>query len=128
MKHLMITALVSSLTIASYADDHGAGLNALPEKPSIFAQIQPAQYQPGKGLSDVVAWGEDFAEVVEENGTPFRTTTWTPFYSNMAALPDIAQFDTLTLQYLGENHHRYSSIRVWGSIGFILMMDLIQQC
>jgi PPP family 3-phenylpropionic acid transporter len=34
----------------------------------------------------------------------------------------IAQFDTLTLEYLGENHHRYSSIRVWGSIGFILMM------
>ena len=55
MKHLMIAALVSSLTIASYADDHGAGSNALPEKPSIFAQIQPAQYQPGKGLSDVVA-------------------------------------------------------------------------
>ena len=48
MKHLMIAALVSSLTIASYADDHGAGSNALPEKPSIFAQIQPAQYQPGE--------------------------------------------------------------------------------
>jgi hypothetical protein len=95
MKHLMIAALLSSLTIASYADDHGAGSSALPEKPSIFAQIQPAQYQPGKGLSDVVAWGEDFGEVVEKNGTPFRTTTWTPFYSNTAALPDIAQFDTL---------------------------------
>ena len=34
----------------------------------------------------------------------------------------IAQFDTLTLEYLGSDHHRYSSIRVWGSIGFILMM------
>ena len=34
----------------------------------------------------------------------------------------IAQFDTLTLEYLGSDHHRYSAIRVWGSIGFILMM------
>ena len=34
----------------------------------------------------------------------------------------IAQFDTLTLEYLAENHHQYSSIRVWGSIGFIVMM------
>ena len=34
----------------------------------------------------------------------------------------IAQFDTLTLEYLGSDHHQYSSIRVWGSIGFILMM------
>lgn len=34
----------------------------------------------------------------------------------------IAQFDTLTLEYLTTEHHRYSSIRVWGSIGFILMM------
>lgn len=34
----------------------------------------------------------------------------------------IAQFDTLTLEYLAENHHQYSSIRVWGSIGFIIMM------
>ena len=34
----------------------------------------------------------------------------------------IAQFDTLTLEYLGSDHHRYSSIRVWGSVGFILMM------
>ena len=34
----------------------------------------------------------------------------------------IAQFDTLTLEYLGGAHHRYSQIRVWGSIGFIVMM------
>lgn len=34
----------------------------------------------------------------------------------------IAQFDTLTLEYLGGAHHRYSQIRVWGSIGFIAMM------
>lgn len=34
----------------------------------------------------------------------------------------IAQFDTLTLEYLGSDHHKYSSIRVWGSVGFILMM------
>ena len=37
----------------------------------------------------------DFGKLVKENGTPFRTTTWTPFYASMAALPDTAQFDTL---------------------------------
>ena len=95
MKTLFLTALLGAFAVATHADDHASPTGMLPEKPTIFAQIQPAQYQPGKGLSDVVAWGEDFAEVVEENGTPFRTTTWTPFYSNTAALPDIAQFDTL---------------------------------
>lgn len=34
----------------------------------------------------------------------------------------IAQFDTLTLAYLGAQSHRYTRIRVWGSIGFIVMM------
>ncbi|MDB4021614.1 MFS transporter [Litorivicinus sp.] len=34
----------------------------------------------------------------------------------------IAQFDTITLEYLGDSHHKYSQIRVWGSVGFIVMM------
>jgi PPP family 3-phenylpropionic acid transporter len=34
-----------------------------------------------------------------------------------AALP---QFEATTLSYLGEASHRYSSIRVWGSIGFVI--------
>jgi MFS transporter, PPP family, 3-phenylpropionic acid transporter len=34
----------------------------------------------------------------------------------------IAQFDTLTLEYLGGAHHRYSAIRMWGSVGFICAM------
>lgn len=34
----------------------------------------------------------------------------------------ISQFDTLTLAYLHGQTHRYTSIRVWGSIGFIVMM------
>jgi len=34
----------------------------------------------------------------------------------------IAQFDTLTLAYLKGQHHTYSRIRVWGSVGFIVMM------
>lgn len=34
----------------------------------------------------------------------------------------IAQFDTLTLAYLKGRHHTYSRIRVWGSVGFIVMM------
>ena len=35
---------------------------------------------------------------------------------------DHRSIDTLTLEYLGSDHHKYSSIRVWGSVGFILMM------
>lgn len=34
-----------------------------------------------------------------------------------ASLP---QFEAITLTHLGEETHRYSSIRLWGSIGFIL--------
>lgn len=34
-----------------------------------------------------------------------------------AALP---QFEVLTFRHLGEQHHRYSHIRLWGSIGFII--------
>jgi len=34
-----------------------------------------------------------------------------------ASLP---QFEALTLNYLGKNTHRYSAIRLWGSVGFIL--------
>jgi len=65
MKNIFLAMIATLLASTSYADDHGTASKALPEKPSIFAQIQPAQYQPGKGLSDVVAWGEDFGEVVE---------------------------------------------------------------
>jgi len=34
-----------------------------------------------------------------------------------ASLP---QFEALTLNYLGKNTHRYSAIRLWGSMGFII--------
>lgn len=33
-----------------------------------------------------------------------------------AVLP---QFEVITLAYLGENYHRYSQIRLWGSLGFM---------
>lgn len=33
-----------------------------------------------------------------------------------AVLP---QFEVITLGYLGNNHHRYGQIRLWGSLGFI---------
>ncbi len=32
----------------------------------------------------------------------------------------LAQFEVVTLRHLGEEKHRYSRIRVWGSIGFIV--------
>jgi PPP family 3-phenylpropionic acid transporter len=43
-----------------------------------------------------------------------------------ATLP---QFEAMTLNHLGDDHHRYSMVRLWGSLGFIviavLMGDLI---
>ena len=33
-----------------------------------------------------------------------------------AVLP---QFEVITLNHLGDHHHRYSQVRVWGSVGFI---------
>lgn len=39
-----------------------------------------------------------------------------------ATLP---QFEAVTLNHLGENAHRYSRIRLWGSVGFILAASLV---
>lgn len=39
-----------------------------------------------------------------------------------AALP---QFEATTLTHLGDEHHQYSSIRVWGSIGFIFAVVVL---
>jgi PPP family 3-phenylpropionic acid transporter len=39
-----------------------------------------------------------------------------------AALP---QFEATTLNHLGADTHRYSSIRLWGSIGFIIAVTLL---
>lgn len=39
-----------------------------------------------------------------------------------AALP---QFEATTLNFLGSDAHRYSSIRLWGSIGFIIAVTLL---
>ena len=32
----------------------------------------------------------------------------------------LSQFDTVTIQYLHEHSHRYSQVRLWGSMGFIV--------
>lgn len=39
-----------------------------------------------------------------------------------ASLP---QFEVVTLGQLGENRHRYSQIRLWGSLGFIVTVTLL---
>ncbi len=39
-----------------------------------------------------------------------------------AVLP---QFEVITLQHLGENSHKYTQVRVWGSIGFICAVLLV---
>lgn len=37
----------------------------------------------------------------------------------------LSQFDTVTIQYLRKDSHRYSQIRVWGSLGFIVTVVLL---
>jgi len=37
----------------------------------------------------------------------------------------IPQFDAITMNHLGSEHHRYSVIRSWGSIGFIVTVMLL---
>jgi len=37
----------------------------------------------------------------------------------------LPQFEALTLNHLGDDHHRYSLIRLWGSIGFIVTVFLL---
>ena len=37
----------------------------------------------------------------------------------------LSQFDTVTLVYLKKDSHRYSQVRVWGSIGFIAVVILL---
>ena len=95
MLRVLTACIALLLPLSGYAHNHAGEPTALPEKAMAFAQIAPLTYQPGKGLQDLQAWGKNFGKVVESNGTPYRMTTWTPFYSNMAALPDIAQFDTM---------------------------------
>ena len=37
----------------------------------------------------------------------------------------LSQFDTVTVQYLKDNSHRYSHVRVWGSVGFIVSVTVL---
>ena len=38
---------------------------------------------------------------------------------------NLPQFEAITLAHLGKQSHRYSNIRLWGSIGFILAVVVI---
>ena len=37
----------------------------------------------------------------------------------------LSQFDTVTVQYLHDNSHKYSQVRVWGSVGFIVAVVIL---
>ena len=59
----------------------------------------------------------------------FLPVFWIDTFWNMALLliafsffwnAVLAQFEVLTLQSLGEQAHRYSHVRLWGSVGFIV--------
>ena len=82
------------LPLLAHARNHAAEGAVLSERAMAFAQTAPLEFQPGKGLADLQSWGRSFGEFVESNGTPYRMTAWTPFYANLAALPDMAQPDT----------------------------------
>ena len=70
----------------------------------------------------VVQWGS-FAALICFAGVFFQADyywlLWVvagySFFWN-AILP---QFEVVTLRYLGDQHHRYSQVRAWGSVGFI---------
>jgi len=34
-------------------------------------------------------------------------------------------FEAMTLNHLGDNQHKYSAVRIWGSLGFIMMVVLL---
>ncbi|MDH3326921.1 MAG: MFS transporter [Gammaproteobacteria bacterium] len=38
---------------------------------------------------------------------------------------NLPQFEAVTFSHLGENTHRYSAIRLWGSLGFVLLVALL---
>ena len=38
---------------------------------------------------------------------------------------NLPQFEAVTFSYLGKNSHRYSAIRLWGSLGFVLLVALL---
>jgi len=38
---------------------------------------------------------------------------------------NLPQFEAVTLNYLGENTNRYSAIRLWGSLGFVLVVIVL---
>lgn len=60
----------------------------------------------------------------------FSLTLWLSSYIELALISAVfgffwhaalPQFEAVTMDHLGEDAHHYSRIRVWGSIGFILM-------
>lgn len=64
----------------------------------------------------------------------FMPVFWIDQFWSMAALlvsfsffwnAVLAQFEVLTLQSLGSESHRYSHVRVWGSVGFILAVLIL---
>lgn len=38
---------------------------------------------------------------------------------------NLPQFEAVTFSHLGKNTHRYSAIRLWGSLGFVLLVALL---
>jgi PPP family 3-phenylpropionic acid transporter len=64
----------------------------------------------------------------------FSLTLWVTSFPELAAISALfgffwhaalPQFEVVTLDHLGEDKHHYSRIRVWGSVGFILVVMVL---
>ncbi|MEE9327648.1 MAG: MFS transporter [Cocleimonas sp.] len=56
---------------------------------------------------------------------PYQSFAWFAFIMAVFGFfwnTTLPLFEALTFNYLGENTHRYSLVRLWGSIGFIVMV------
>ncbi len=107
-----------------------------------FSALQIGQLMATLALSKVVApylWGW----IADRSGYHIRIVQFTSLLSLLCFLPllwfdsfwsilgfmllfsffwnaSLPQFEVVTLSHLGEEKHRYSQIRLWGSLGFIL--------
>ena len=107
-----------------------------------FSALQIGQLMATLALSKVVApylWGW----IADRSGYHIRIVQFTSLLSLMCFLPllwfdsfwsilgfmllfsffwnaSLPQFEVVTLSHLGEDKNRYSQIRLWGSLGFIL--------
>ncbi|MDJ0832618.1 MAG: MFS transporter [Gammaproteobacteria bacterium] len=112
-----------------------------------FDSLEIGQLMAALALSKIVApyiWGW----IADRSGFHIRIVQLTSLLSLMCFLPllwldgfwsmlglmllfsffwnaSLPQFEVVTLGHLGEDRHKYSQIRLWGSLGFIVTVSLL---